>query len=260
MTDMKNARNRNEMNDDEVEIDLVPLMYAVWNHLAALLLTSIVVGVATYFILFVTNVPMYCSKFNVYVNNRSNSGSTEFVTSGDISASQSLAKTYTTILESQPLVMQAAEKAEVSNETKELLETKSDKVISIENVQGTEIIEVSVILKDANEAYNLANAMVKIGPKYLQNIVEGSSMKIIDFPKVAKKAEPSKMVKKSLIATLLAFIVFAMMVVIAEFRNNAIRSEKELKDRFELPVLGVVPNIQESYYADEAKSYASYGG
>ena len=257
---MNNARNRNEVNDDEVEIDLVPLMYAIWNHLAVLILTSVVVGVATYFILFVTNVPMYCSKFNVYVNNRTNTGVAESVTSGDISASQSLAKTYTTILESQPLVMQAAEKAEVSADTKLLLETQSDKVISVKNVQGTEIIEISVILKDVNEAYNLANAMAKVGPKYLQNIVEGSSMKVIDYPKVAKKAEPSKMVKKSLIATILAFIVFAMMIVISEFRNNAIRSEKELKERFDLPVLGVVPNIPESYYADEAKSYASYGG
>ncbi len=252
--------NRKDAADEEIEIDLVPLMYAILNHLWILILESLVVGVVAYFVLFATNVPQYASKFHVYVNNRTNNSSAEVLTSGDITASQSLAKTYTTILSSEPLVMQAAEKSGISSRTVERLEKKSKDVLSVENVQGTEIILVSVVLPDAQEAFALASAMAHVGPKYLEDIVEGSSMKIIDYPKLASKAEPSGIMKKTLISSILAFLLGAVVVCVMDLRNTAIRSEKDLRDRFDIPVLAVVPNVQESYNVKTAKHYATYGG
>ena len=87
-------------NDDEMEIDLLKLARALWRRAWAIMLAAVIFGGAalTYTAIFVT--PLYKAEALMYVNssNISVGGAKVSISQGELTAAQSLIKTYAVIL------------------------------------------------------------------------------------------------------------------------------------------------------------------
>ena len=227
-------------NDDEMEIDLLKLAKALWRRAWAIMLAAVIFGGAalTYTAIFVT--PLYKAEALMYVNssNISVGGAKVSISQGELTAAQSLIKTYAVILSTRTTLNDVIEQSGVSSTYDELTE-----MISAQSVKSTEVFSITVTSPSPREAEMLANTIARILPEKISAIVEGSSARIVDYAvEPAKKASPS-LSKNALIGAMLGFVLACGIVVIMELTDEQIHDSDYLIQTYDIPVLAVIPDL-----------------
>ena len=175
--------------EDAFVIDISHIAKSVWQRAWIVAVAAVVVAALafSYAAFFIT--PTYSSSIMLYINNSSISvGDMNFsISSSEISAAQSLVKTYTVILKNRTTLEEVAKEAGLSYSWKQLYD-----MIDAAPVQDTEIMGVTVTCADPYEAEKIANSISRVLPRRVSSIVEGSSMEVVDEAVVnTQKVAPS---------------------------------------------------------------------
>jgi capsular polysaccharide biosynthesis protein len=246
--------NSTHQLEDELEIDLLKLLKALWHKAWLIVLISALCGSLALAYTHFWIKPLYESGAQMYVNNSSLSldSAALSITSGDITASKSLVDTYIVILKSRQVLEEIISKAQLDLTYEELV-----KMISAKAVNSTEIFEVVVTDTDPYRAEKIANTIAGILPEKISNIVEGSSAKIVDFAVVpAQKSSPSLM-KNTLMGALIGFVLCAAMIIFIELSDTKIRDDNFLITNYEdIPLLAIIPDMDSK--ANANSYYGSY--
>lgn len=250
------SKNDNKKNDaPEMEINIIPILKELLKKFWLIALVGLIVGLAVFVGAKVFIKPTYRSGFTAYVNNKQGSQKdNDFLTSSDVTAAKQLVLTYQKILTSNTILTAAAESMGVDLSYSTLL----DKV-STEVKDDTEIISVYVVDTDPEFAYEYAQAIAKIAPQYMAQIVEGSSMKIIDYPEFSDKVFKPNYMRFALVGFLIGAVIVMIIIVIRYFLDDTVKSENDIESRLSIPILGVIPDISKAsdsrsgyyYYAQE---------
>lgn len=247
------ANTTNQLEED-LEIDLLKLIKALWRKAWLIVLTMFLCGglvlAFTYFYI----EPEYESKAQMYVNNSSLSfdSAALSITSGDISAAKSLVATYIVILQSRQVLTEIISKAQLDMTYEDLSE-----MITAESVSSTEVFEVVVTDTDPYRAEKIANTIAGILPEKISSIVEGSSVRIVDYAVIpAEKSSPS-LIKNTLIGALIGFILCAGMIIVRELSDTTIRDDDYLITNYEdIPLLAIIPDMDSK--ANNNNYYSQY--
>lgn len=247
------ANTTNQLEED-LEIDLLKLIKALWRKAWLIVLTMFLCGglvlAFTYFYI----EPEYESKAQMYVNNSSLSfdSAALSITSGDISAAKSLVATYIVILQSRQVLSEIISKAQLDMTYEDLSE-----MITAESVSSTEVFEVVVTDTDPYRAEKIANTIAGILPEKISSIVEGSSVRIVDYAVIpAEKSSPS-LIKNTLIGALIGFILCAGMIIVRELSDTTIRDDDYLITNYEdIPLLAIIPDMDSK--ANNNNYYSQY--
>lgn len=241
-----------EKKDDYMEIDLLRLFRALWKKAWAILIAVLIFGgcACTYTLLFVT--PLYKARTLLYVNNSSLSvGDTKLsISQGDITAAKSLIDTYGVILTTRSTVDEIIEQSGVSYDYDQLVE-----MISSGSVNSTEVFYVEVTSPKPKEAETIANSIGQVLPERISSIVDGSSVRIVDYAVVpAHKSSPS-ISKNTILGCLVGFVLACGVVIVSELMDDQVHDSDYLLQTYGLPVLAVVPDLMAS-----EKGAVTYGG
>ena len=144
---------------------------------------------------------------------------------------------------------------------------KLSKMISTNAVTGTAAFDVTVRSSSPTEAEHIANTIAQVLPERIAEIVDGSSVRIVDYAIVpAHRSAPSY--TKNVIIGFLAGAVLAAGIVVVRFlideqNDVVIHSTDELKELYaDIKVLAMIPDMRlsekkgyyySSYYGDKAK-------
>ena len=222
--------------NQEMEIDLQRLFHALLKK--AWLIGIVSVLCAAIFLVgtvaFIT--PKYQSSIMIYVNNRP--GTTDGLSSSDITASRNLVKSYLVILDTKETLQQVADKSGLGYTYKEIRN-----MISAEAVDSTEIIEITVTHENPEEAALIANTLADILPDQITSIIDGTSPKIVETAEVATHHSSPSKTKNTILGFLVGFFAVAVFVVLHEIFDVTIRSEEDITSRTKLPVLAAVPDM-----------------
>lgn len=234
------------MNENkEQEIDLLELLGVIWKHLFTIILVTIfgAVTVLVYTLFFVT--PKYQASAMLFVNTSSlDVGSTK-INLSDLTASKSLANTYSVILKSRTTLEEVIEKAELSYSYTEL-----NNMIATQTVNDTEVFRVTVTSTDPNEAEKIANTIVDVLPERINTIMDGSAVKIVDKAVVPKSYVSPNYKRNALIGALIGFVLACAVVIIKYMLDTTIHSDSFLLEEYEeVPLLAVVPVVSEHHEA-----------
>lgn len=186
--------------------------------------------------------PTYKCGFTAYLNNKSVGSKYEYsdmLSSADIQAAKDLTSIYSEILTSRELLMKAAKKANMDYEYKEL-----GGMVKSDSRNGTEIMEINVIMEDPNEALALADALTEVAPEFIAEIVDGSSMKIIDKPVLPDGVYRPRMLVNVLLGLMLGGFVSVLAVAIYVLSDDTIQSEEALKEDFGVVIIGSIPDLE----------------
>ncbi|MCC8075953.1 MAG: hypothetical protein LIO95_08460 [Clostridiales bacterium] len=242
---------RNEV----VQIDLLALLSACWKQAWLIILAALIGGSLAYAgtKYFVT--PTYRTYFSAYVNNSVEVGTSTTITSSDLSASQSLADTAAGVIESATVLEAAAEQAGVGEEY------DADVSTSVDSESG--IITVYVVTTDPQMSASYARAIADVAAEETSRIVEGSSMQIIDQPKIPTSIYSPSYTRNTMMGLLLGAFLVCAIVVLQELLNDRIQDQAELEARYGISVLGAIPdwssmgkNQNYSYYYSQEKEKA----
>ena len=230
------------MNENkEQEIDLLELIGVLWKKLFGIVIATVLgaVVVLMYTLFFVT--PKYQASAMMFVNTSSlDVGSTK-INLSDLTASKSLANTYSVILKSRTTLEEVIEKADLN-----YTYTQLSGMITTETVNDTEVFRVIVTCEDPNEAKKIANTIVEVLPDRIKDIMDGSAVKVVDDAIAPKTYVSSNYKRNALIGALVGFVIACAIVIIRYMLDTTIHSESFLLDEYEsIPLLSVVPVVSE---------------
>ncbi len=240
-------------------VDLAHIAKAVWHRIWVVALVSVLCAALAFSMAAFVIAPTYSSSIMLYVNNGSfNVGDIGFsISSSEITAAQSLAKTYTVLLKNRTILERLIAETGVDYTWKEIYN-----MIEAGSVDGTEVLRVVVTCEDPYEAEKIANGIAKVLPQRVSEIVEGASMEVVDTAiAVPQKVAPS-ITQYTIIGFLLGAIVSLAFLVVLALMDNTIHDEEYVINTYDYPILAKVPDLLDSgtkrygYYYKYAKKNA----
>ena len=228
------------LNHDEIEIDLSRLFGALVKRAWLIGIVAVLCAVLTLVgtVLFVA--PKYESSTMFYVNNSSLSlGDMDVsISTGDISASKSLVKTYIVILTARETLNDVIDYAGVDRTYSEV-----KRMIQAEAVDSTEVFRVTVTSEDPVEAEQIADAIAYILPKRISKIIQGTTATVVDSAILPLGASSPNYTKNTLIGFAVGLVAIVAVLVVLELLDNAIRQEEDIAQVSNHPILAAVPDM-----------------
>ena len=235
--------------DETIEIDILRLAKAVWQKIWAVILAAVIFGAATFGMTYVFIEPTYEARTLLYVNNSNFSvGNTSFnISTSSLSAAQELVNTYIVILKARTSLNEIIDYAKLDRSYTEL-----QGMISAAPVNSTEIFEVVVTSTDPAESEKIANAIAMLLPKRIAEIVDGSSVRVVDYAIVPTSRSGPSYTTNTFIGMVAGIFISVAIIVLKELFDVFVREEQYLNQTYPYPVLAAIPNMRSS------KSGSSY--
>ena len=194
----------------------------------------------------------------LYVNNSSFTvGDLGFsISSSEISAAQSLVKTYIVMLQNRTTLTEVIEKADVPYSYGQL-----SGMIEASAVNETEVLKVKVTTADPYESAKIANCIAEVLPQRISEIIEGSSMEVVDSAVAnTSKVSPS-ITNYTAVGFILGALVAIIILVIVDLMDDTIHDEDYIINTYGYPILAKIPNLVNTgnkgrgYYAQSYRTY-----
>lgn len=202
--------------------------------LIATLAFAIVGFVGTKFLI----TPQYESSVNMIVNTRQDSNST--VSNDNINSAKNLVSTYAIIIKSNTVLNEVIEELELDLDYDDLA-----KKISVVAVDETQIMEVSVTDPNPNLAADIVRSIAEISPDEIVDAVEAGSCKVISQVETTDEPVSPSIMKNTALAGIIGLVLAVAIIVIKDFLANYIVDDDDVQKYLGLPVLGVIPEIEE---------------
>lgn len=248
------------MRTDRMEpFDYIGLVQALWRNILAIALAAVLFGTAAFAYTAFRIPPTYQATASLYVNGSSFSlGQTNFsVSSADLSLSNSLVSVYLYILQSRTTMEDVIKEAGLT-----YTPTALSEMISSKGVTGTSAFEVTVTSSNPSEAELIANTIAKILPDRISEIVEGSSVKIVDYAIIpAHRSGPNLMnntIKGIVAGGLFSALLVALRFLMGSRTKVMIQSADDLRNIY--PDIMVLASIPDMRVSDKNNYYSSYYG
>ena len=217
------------------EIDLVELFDYFFRRAYIIIITALVflVGGLTYTVFL--KEPLYKSDVNVIlVSKNSQSSSLQ----SEIAANQKLAATYRELVTSRSVLNEVIEDLDLTYTVSQL-----QKMISVQNVNETEIIKITVSSSKPKEAKEIANIIAVKFQDEVKDIYNLENVSIIDKAVIAKQPYNINVVKESIIYIALGVVLSCGVIFVIYYFDNTIKSIVQVEKILGIPVIGTVPMV-----------------
>ena len=229
---------KNEDKDLTFEIDLLKILRYLlkrWKSLCAIAILGGIIGfILSSFIL----TPRYTSIADLYVTNKNTVDSSN-VNINDINASQKLVDTYIVMLQTNSITDEVLKNL---NEN-DLSETQLLNYIKFSSVNKTEVLRITVETQSPELSLKIADVYSDIASKSLENIVGSGSVTILSHPKLPVAQSFPSVLKFTILFAFGFGIITVLIYIIRLLTKVTISDEKSLSERYNIPVLGAVPDF-----------------
>lgn len=241
------------------QIDLFDLVRFLWKNILAIVLAAVLMGSGMFAYTALMVSPSYQATAAMYVNNSAFSfGEASLsISAGELSASSYLVSVYLYILESRTTMEDVIREADLPYASGEL-----SGMISAAAVSNTSAFEVTVTSGSPAEAELIANTIAKVLPKRISEIVDGTSVRIVDYAIIpAHRSGPNLMsntVMGIMAGALLSTAVFVLLYLMNDRFKIVIQAADELRDLY--PEIRVLAQIPDMHSRSGNSYYSSYYG
>lgn len=222
-------------DDDEIEIDLLELFYALrhrwWAILLALVIGAGAAGVYTKKLI----APHYQSTSMVYVLSKE----TTLASLADLQIGSQLTKDYSVIIKSRPVLQEVIDKQNLDLTTDELGE-----MITIDNPKDTRILSITVEDIEPMRAKAIVDEVTKSASNYIGDIMEMVPPKVIEDGVVAVKPSSPSVKKNAAVGGLGLAVLVCGLICLKTVLDDTIKSEEDIERYLGLSVLAVIPDTE----------------
>lgn len=199
--------------------------------------------------------PTYVSSFTCYINNRINMDNIGSTSVNDLNASMGLAYFYQEIIVSRSVLQDAVKIADADMTYVELYNK-----VTTEVSENAPVITVMVEDTDPERAAKLASAIADAAPIHGKRIVEGSSLQIVDEPIANYGRYSPNSLQNALIGGFTGMLLCMVALVLIEMFNDRVQSSEDLELRYNITVLGTIPDIEQAQKNQSSRFYGKKGG
>jgi capsular polysaccharide biosynthesis protein len=206
------------------------------------LVAMIVSAVVSYFII----TPEYKSSTQILVNQAKDDQS--FYNYNEVQTNVQLINTYSVIIKSAAILNIVKKELDLDMSISDL----NDK-ISVESAQNSQIMTVSVKDSDPTVALQIANTTAEVFEKEIKNLMKVDNVSILplaDDQENQSPVSPNPPLNIA-IAAVVGLMIGVGLAFLLEFVDNTVKTEQDIERLLELPVLGAITKIDESFEAKQ---------
>lgn len=242
---------------EEKSINITDLLMLAWHRLWIIVLSAVCCAaiVFTYCKFFV--IPRCSSTASIIVTNgavtTSFNETSDKVSGSDISASLYLAYTVVDILNTPDIYKKVADQLGDGYEYQNLMGRSS----VARRTEDTLFIDVTFSSTDPKEAMRIANKFVEISCEYIPEFIPSARAMVASTAIKATKTYPRTMTSTFVAGVVGAVAAYAIVFII-ELMNRSIKGEDDFTANFEVPLLGSVPDFENTESAAYRKAKGGY--
>ena len=163
------------------------------------------------------------------------------ITYYDPTAAQKLVDSALIILKSDTVLAKVAKQSELN-----YTPTQIKKMISVSRLQETEFFTVSVTTNNPQHAKIIADAIGSIAPDEILRFYKTGTVEVLDQSVLPVSPSGPNTSQNTLVGGLIGFAIAILLIFIIEMFSTTIKTEQDLIDTFNLPVLGSIPEFDAS--------------
>lgn len=240
------------------ELSLMYLLNLAWRRIWILIAAFVVLASIAFCYCKFAATPVYSAKASVLVTNGGSITNTDredinSVTNNDITASVNLIGTVVDILKTPDIYKQLADKVN-TNSRRYSYQQLMAKCTVVSRGEETMFVDVSFTSSTPEEAKRLVNAFVELAPDYIADPIPYSHSKYYTTESAAKTYPVTSQL--TIIFGLVGVVVAYGIILLIDSFDRAIKGEEDFASRFDIPLLGTVPDFE----AATSSSNSSYKG
>ena len=238
ITGVREAVNSNfaDRTEDEAEIDLIDLAWALLDKLhyivLCFLIGAVLMNAYSYFLVR----PTYKSTAKMYVVSASKNSVVDIEA---LNIGTSLTADYEQLMLSYPVLEQVINKLNLDMESDELA-----KMITLENPQDTRILNINVVSTDPKQARDIANTLMDVSVDYLPKTMSTNAPNVAQKAKLADRKDGPSYTKYTMIGALAGAFLYCMYLVVKYLMDDTIHTADDMEKYFDIVPLAVIPDIE----------------
>lgn len=179
-------------------------------------------------------VPMYSANTTIVLT-QTNQAQETTITQNDLQINSKLVSTYSEIVKSKLVLQQVINDLNLDYTYKELY-----KNITVENVQNTEILKISVRDKDPDNSSEIANKIAKIFSKEVSKIYELNNVSIIDTAQTPKDVCNNTLKRDMILGVFAAIFGSIAIIFIIYYFDDTIKLSENLEEEIDMPLVAQI--------------------
>lgn len=231
-------------HDEEIEIDLKEIYYALKKKILVIVAAAILLGGVAFAYTFFLLPPVYTSTSSILVLTKE----TTLSSLADLQMGSQLTNDYRVLLTSRPVLEDVIENLELDMDYAELKE-----MITVENPKDTRILEITVDDISAEGAAEIVNELTQIASAFIGEKMEVVPPKIIEKGQVAEGKSGPNTLLNTLLGLVAGIVLSAGVVTAMTIMDDTIKSEDDIEKYLQLPTLASVPDRKDYINVDKSK-------
>ena len=217
---------------DEIEIDLLEILFLLKRRIWILLLTAIIFATGTGAFTHYLIQPQYSSTAKLYIL----TSSTSLTSLADIQIGSSLTKDYIQLVQSRPVVEQVIENLNLNKTYEGLLQQ-----MTFSQPSDTRILVITA--KDPNPqlAKDIVDQFVEVAKVSISTIMKTDEPSIVEYGYVAKNPVSPNLLKNVAIGGALGLFLAAAVVLVIYMMDDTVKSAEDIEKYLGLNTLTAIP-------------------
>ncbi|QKE74976.1 capsular biosynthesis protein [Arthrobacter citreus] len=210
-------------------------------------LATVVAGVISFLFL----IPIYQSSTQLLVNQKETKDSSIYQ-NNQVQTNVQLINTYNVIIKSQAILDEVIKQLNLNYSAAELTNK-----ITVASETNSQVFTVSVQDTDSAQAQAITNTIANVFQDKIKKIMSVNNVTVLAKAELGDNPSPIKPNKKLNVA--IGFVVGLMLSVgiafLLEFLDNTVKTEKQLEELLELPILGVISEVSKGNVTPKLKKF-----
>ncbi len=211
------------MDREKKNAGLGGVLKNLWKRLWVILIFAAIGGAVMYLVTTRYVAPKYHGNIRLYINSES--------------ASDDLVDVCGAVVQSQSVLEEIISEGNLKYTYKQL-----GKMISYDDVNSTNMIEITVKSADPEEAASIANVIAYILPDKAEEVISDSKVTVLQYASLPTEPSSPNIGRNTLIGIISGVVLAVIFITIVYFLDDAIKDREYLSRTFDIPVLAYIPD------------------
>lgn len=229
------------------EINLRDLLSYFKKRLILFIVTVLfVVSAGTVYSVFILK-PEYKAQATVILSSDKSKNTVQ----SEINANKNLIDTYTEVVKSHRVLDRVKNEMRIDDTYEQLV-----KKVTVASLKDTEIISISVVDRDKNHSYSLANTIADTFTNEIGQIYNDKSVNVLDRAVEPQKPHNVDLVKQEAIYAAAGIVLATAVIFLMFYFDRTIKTTEQIEQLFKLPIYGKVRKLETEKQKQQRKKRA----
>ena len=239
-----NEKQKKHTPAESMEISLWDVAELLLKKLHWLLISGAACALVVWLVVTFFIAPTYESRVSFYVyNNADKSNYASTINNSDLQAAESLATTYSKILESNSVLDAVLEDL---GEKSSLSRKELSSMIEVSVVSDTQLLEVVIKSNSAEFACEVGKSFANVAPTEIVRITKAGGVEVVDRPEAAAEKSSPRTVRDTAMGFVVGVMLVSAVLVLRMLADTTIYLPEDIEDLSGVTVLGQIPEIDVS--------------